>query len=387
MIKNLFVSVFMCIFILFGQAYESLGQKAPYKVGALLDLTEFGAPAGNDEKDALLLEVEKINREGLNGHPIELAIENSASHPTKAVSGLTKLVTQDKVIAVIGPSIGNTIAAVLPMAEKDKVPVLSLSPITPEAARKGYKWTFRMPQSDVIVVEKIIDYLKAKKYSRVVVFHDNQEWGYGAGAELERQGAKSGIQVFKADVFDNRDVDMTPQLIKIQKDVKEKNIQAMVLYGPGFVAGVIAKNMKQLGMTLPVVGNHAMAMQPTLAVGGEAVNGFVFPSGKIIVKDELNDNDPQKKVIIDFADRFKAKYNREPTTFAGHAYDAIHILADALRTSGGDRGKLRDAIEKTRNFIGIDGIFNFSPKDHDGLTKEALIWVLIKNGQFTLLKE
>ncbi|MEW6377732.1 MAG: ABC transporter substrate-binding protein, partial [Thermodesulfobacteriota bacterium] len=164
MIKNwkkiLFLALLIPIFLLFGQAHESFAKKAPYKVGALLDLTEFGAPAGVDEKDALLMEVEKINKEGgVNGHPIELVIENSASHPTKAVSGLTKLVTQDKVVAIIGPSIGNTIAAVLPMAEKNKVPVLSLSPLTPEATRKGYKWTFRMPQSDVIVVEKIIDYL------------------------------------------------------------------------------------------------------------------------------------------------------------------------------------------------------------------------------------
>jgi branched-chain amino acid transport system substrate-binding protein len=112
----------------------------------------------------------------------------------------------------------------------------------------------------------------------------------------------------------------------------------------------------------------------------------MLPAGKLLVADELDNSDRQKKLLLQYAKEFETKFERPADTFGGHAWDALSIIAGALKKVGDDRVKLRDEIEKTRGFAGIGGVFKYSPTDHDGLNNDAFVMVKIVNGKWTLAK-
>jgi branched-chain amino acid transport system substrate-binding protein len=139
---------------------------------------------------------------------------------------------------------------------------------------------------------------------------------------------------------------------------------------------------------MPVVGTHGWGFGVILEVGKEAVEGAEFVAGKIITAYELDDSDPQKAVLVGFDKRMKARWNTPAEQFSSHCYDAIWILYHALKRAGENptRTQLRDAIEKTKDFVGCTGIYNYSPTDHQGLTKKAFAFVKIQNNKFTRIK-
>lgn len=129
-----------------------------------------------------------------------------------------------------------------------------------------------------------------------------------------------------------------------------------------------------------------MPIRHFLDQAGAAANGILLPAGKLIVAKELPNSDPQKKLLLKYAKEFQAKYNKPADTFGGHAWDALNIIVRALSKVGDDRAKLRDEIEKTSNFHGIGGTFNYAPDNHDGLTNDAFVMVKVNKGKWSLVK-
>jgi branched-chain amino acid transport system substrate-binding protein len=112
----------------------------------------------------------------------------------------------------------------------------------------------------------------------------------------------------------------------------------------------------------------------------------VLPAGRLLVADQIPASNPQKKVLQSYASSYQAAFEKPADTFGGHAWDAVQLVAKALRQVGPDRAKIRASIEKTRRFVGTGGVFNFSPADHNGLTQEAFVMVQVANGKWRLLK-
>jgi branched-chain amino acid transport system substrate-binding protein len=130
-----------------------------------------------------------------------------------------------------------------------------------------------------------------------------------------------------------------------------------------------------------------MANQTFLNQAGAAANGIALPAQKLVVANQLSSIDPQKKVLLQFSKDYQQQYKTPADQYAGHAWDALNIVVGALKKVGDDRTRLRDEIEKTTNFVGIAGIFKFSPTDHDGLTSDACVMLNIKNEKWILLKK
>lgn len=387
--KKILISFCVVLFIMLLVLNPAWAAKKPYKIGVLLSITGYISFAGTAVRDAVLLEVEKVNAQGgVDGHPIELIIEDDASDTSKAVSGFTKLAKIHGAQAVIGPILARAASIIGKSADKEKVPTLIICPSDPTHRKAGYKYTFNIPQNDIIVAESIVDYLGRKGYKKVVTFPNITDPMFVAIADnIKTFGEKRGLQVFAApDGYESGAIDMTPQLIKLRKLIDENRIEAMVVCSHGMDGGVIAKNMKTLGMSMPTIGTHAYGFDFTLGIGGEALEGTVFPSGKILLANELPASDPQKAVLVDFINRYKNKYNKNPDQFASHGWDAVHMLVEALKASGGNNKKTRDALEKLDRFIGLTGVFTYKPDDHDGLKIDSLIWYKIEKGEFKLLK-
>ena len=250
--------------------------------------------------------------------------------------------------------------------------------VEPAAERK---WVFKTPQSDHLIVGVLVDHLKAKGFMKVAWLNVDYAFGQLGWIEFEKAAKKAGLAIVANEKFGQKDVDMTPQLTR----VKAANPQAVVIWSIPPSASIATKNYADLGLKAPLFQSHGVGNRRYIELAGPAANGVTFPVGKLLVAEQLADNDPQRSVLLAYARDFEAKYGPR-NTVGGNAWDAIQIVAKAMEKAGADRAKVRAAIESTRNFVGITGIFDFSPSDHNGLDRRAVTMVQIVDGQWRMAK-
>lgn len=351
-----------------------------YKIGALFAISGFNSPLGTPERDTAKMLEDEINAKGgVNGHKIKLVVYDTESDETKAVTLAKKLIEQDKVLAIIGPSSTGESMAIVDTVEKEKVPLLSCA-ASIKIVQPVKPYVFKTPQSDVLAVNEIYDFMKGKGITKVALLTASGGYGVTGKEALEAGAKEKGMDIVAAESFGDKDTDMTAQLTKI----KGTSAQAVICWGTNPGPAIIAKNMKQLGVTIPLYNSHGIANQTFIDLAGDAANGVIFPAGKLLVWQGLPDSDPQKAVLKAYAESFQAKYSRSADTFGGHAYDAVSMLVKALEQAGADKAKIRDALEGITGFVGTGGVFNMSATDHNGLAKGAFVMVVIKDGKWTL---
>ncbi len=357
-------------------------EKPSYKIGGLFSITGPTSFLGDPEKKSMELAVEQINKAGgINGHMLEAVIYDDEGDPSKAVNAASKLIESDKVIAIVGPSLTPTTLAVMPMVQKAQIPFIScaagnkiVQPVDP--------WVFKTAQSDILAVAAIYAHLKSQNFKKIGLLTVANAFGESGKEQLVNQAAPFGLTVVKAETFGDKDTDMTAQITKIRQD----NPDAIVCWGTNPGPAVVAKNIQQLGITIPLYQSHGVASPKFIELAGTAAEGIILPTGKILVTSLLPDTDPQKKVLMDYTAAYDAMFKTPVSGFGGYSYDAIQILAKALNGSDGDKEKIRQGIENLKGHVGISGIFNFSPTEHNGLGSDAFVMVKIKNGKWELIE-
>lgn len=353
--------------------------KATYKIGAVLSLSGPAAPLGLPEQRALMLLEEELNAgEGVDGHMVEFIFEDDESQPEKAKAAITKLINQEQVSAVIGSSSTGATLAMSPVAEQSQVPLVCCAAGT-KITSPVMKFVFRTPPTDSMALTKALEYLKQQKLMKVAVLHDANAFGTGGADELEQNASKYGVKVVARESYGSTDTDMTSQLTKI----KGTDAQALVVWGTNPGPASIAKNMKQLDMNIPYIGSHGIANMKFIELAGDAANGVVFPAGRLLIPSSIPDGSDWRIAVDDFAEAYKAKFNMDIDTFAAHGYDAGLVITNAMKTAGDDPLSIRDEIEETKGLVGIDGVYNYSAKDHDGLKTTDLTIIKIENGAWT----
>jgi branched-chain amino acid transport system substrate-binding protein len=360
----------------------------PYRVGAIFSITGPGSSLGVPERDtALMLEGEVNARGGVKGpdgrlHPLKLVIYDDASDETKAVLAAKKLIDEDRVAAIVGTTLSGTSLAILDTVQKAEVPMVSCAAaakiVEPVAERK---WIFKTPQSDALIVGALVEHLKAKGLTRVGWLNVDYAFGQLGWIEFEKAAQKAGLTVVANEKFGQKDVDMTAQLTRVRTAAP----QAVVVWSIPPSASIATKNYADLGLKLPLFQSHGVGNKRYIELAGPGANGVVFPAGKLLVAEQLADNDPQRGVLLAYARDFEARYGPR-NTFGGHAWDAVKLVVGAMEKAGTDRAKLRAAIESTRHFVGITGVFDFSPSDHNGLDRRAVVMTEIADGQWRLAK-
>jgi branched-chain amino acid transport system substrate-binding protein len=355
------------------------GVKEPIKVGAVLSLTGSYAGLGASEKKALDLEVKKINEAGgINGRPIELVIADDGTDAAKAQAATTKLIDQDKVVAVLGASGTGQTMAMRADVERAGVANVSLaggSAITEKVSTQ----VFQVPWPNRIVVPCVLKSMKAAGLTRIGVLSDTGGYGKDGLAVIKAQAPNAGLQLVGEQTFNLGDTDMTAQLTKL----KNSNPQAILLWTAGKEGATVLKNRETLKMTTPFYGGSGQARQEFLKGAGAAAEGFIFGTGKMLVPATWG-TEPNKAVEDEFVTRYKAAYGTDIDIFAGHAFDGINIVADAAKKVSGEvtAQALRDAIEKTSGLVLIGGTYTFSPTDHNGLTEKDLWMFKVTDGVF-----
>lgn len=367
-----------------GGGWAEKTPKAPYVVGAVCSISGPNAPLGTPERDTLLMLTEKLNQKGgVNGHPLKVMIEDDGSDNTNAVKAAKKLVEQDRVCALIGSSGTGPTMAMIPVAEANEVPQVSMaagSAITIPLK----KWVFRTAQTDNLAIRAILADLAGKRrINKVALLYDSNAYGSNGRDQLRGLVPQYKVTVVAEEAFATKDTDMVVQLTKI----RATDAQAIICWGTNPAPAQVAKNRQQLGLDLPLLMSHGVANQAFLDQAGQAADGVMLPAGKLIAAAALPRSDPQRKLLLEYAGDFQAKYNRPADSFGGYAWDALNIIVQALKRAGDNRAKLREAIEQTRRLPGVSGMFTYAPDNHDGLGGDAFVMVRVSKGRWQLAKK
>jgi branched-chain amino acid transport system substrate-binding protein len=222
--------------------------------------------------------------------------------------------------------------------------------------------------------------MKAAGIARIGLLNADSAFGLSGLEAWQQLAPASGITIVQQRTYGNADQDMTPQLTNL----RQADVQAVVLWGTGPGQAIAAKNYRQLGITVPLYGSHGMADPNLIRLGGEAMDGVLFPASKLYVADSLPDGDVQKPLTLAFLADFTQKYGRAPATFAGNGFDAARILAAGIEKGGSDPAKVRDAIEGLRRFVGVTGIYSYSSADHFGIAEASVVMLTVRQGKFAL---
>jgi len=360
--------------------------KEPIKIGAVLAVTGPASWLGQPEKNTGLMIVEEINKAGgINGRMIELIVEDDEGNETKAVNAVNKLILKDNVVAIFGPSTTGPSLAVVPIAERHKIPLISCAAAA-AITEPIKKYVFKTPQKDSDAAIMILDHIKAKGYKKIAVISEATGFGDQGRKQVLKYAAmpEYGIEIVADETYGPKDTDMTAQLTKI----KEKGAEALMNWSIVPAQSIVSQNMKQLEMKIQLYQSHGFGNPKYVKAAGDSAEGVLFPAGRLLVAEELPEDHPQKKVLVEYKKQYEERFKEDVSTFGGHAYDALHLIIQALKkVDDPTRDKIRDEIEKISGFVGTAGIFNFTPEDHTGLTKEAFAMLTVKDGKFALHKE
>ncbi len=316
------------------------------RVGVYGDLTGQTSSFGQSTRNGIELAVEEINAAGgVNGKKISLIVEDDQGRPEQAKTVVSKLINQDKVHAVLGEVASTNSLAAAPVAQEAKIPMITPSSTNPKVTEVGdyiSRVCFIDPFQGSVMAKFAANTLKAK--TAAILGDVNSDYSKGLTQFFEEEFNRLGGRVVAKEAYTQTDPDFKGQLTKI------RNLNPDVIYIPGYYGqvGIIAKQARELGMNMPLLGGDGWDSPEIWKLGGDALKNTY-------ISNHYSAENPAPE-IQNFVKAYRAKFNVVPDSLAALAYDAAKVLADALKRAGGtDPAKLRDAINSTKDFKGVTG--------------------------------
>ncbi len=340
----------------------------PIKVGVYADLTGQTSSFGQSTKNGIQMAADELNKAGgVNGRQIQLVIEDDQGLPAQAATVVTKLINQDKVHAVLGEVASSNSLAAAPKAQEAKIPMITPSSTNPKVTQVGdyiFRVCFIDPFQGEVMAKFAANTLKAK--TSAIMLDVNSDYSRGLAQFFEENFIKLGGRIVEKQSYTQTDQDFSGQLTAI------RSANPDVIFVPGYYGqvGVIAKQAKSLGIKAPLLGGDGWDAPQLFQLGGEALNGSFMAN-------HYSYEDPRPEVKA-FVDAYKARFNVVPDAIAALAYDAMKVLADAIKRGGTTDGtKLRDAIAQTANYPGVTG--SISINSERNAVKPAAVFELQNN--------
>ncbi len=342
----------------------------PIVVGYYGDLSGRTSSFGQSTKNGAEMAADEINKAGgINGRTIQIIVEDDQGEPNKAATVVTKLINQDKVMAILGEVASSNSLAAAPKAQEAKVPMISPSSTNPAVTQVGdyiFRVCFIDPFQGEVMAKFAANNLKAKRAA--ILYDFNSDYSRGLYAFFKRSFTGLGGQIVSEKSYTQGDRDFSGQLTAI------RSANPDVIYVPGYYGevGVISNQTKQLGIKAPLLGGDGWDAPQLWQLGGASLNGNY-------ISNHYSVDDPSPAIQKFVAD-YKARYNISPDALAALGYDSMKVLADAIKRAGStENTKLRDAIAQTKDFPGVTGKISID-KDRNAV-KPAVV-LKLENSKF-----
>jgi len=360
----------------------AVGAAESIKIGFVISVTGPYGFIGTPQKEIIEAAFADVNKKGgINGRQLEAFIEDDRSVPTNAVVAATKLIKDKNISALVGASSSDSSAAMIPIAEQEKVPYLVTAPII----NPNKKYVFIVGPGDVRGAAHYLDFavtgLKAK---RLALLSEAAVYGKTGSETILKEIRKyPGVSIVAQEKVEVGDTSLIPQLTKM----KASNADLLLLYATANTAAIAAKNYKQLGMTMPVLGSNAITIPSFVKAAGDIAEekGWIFFTLPFNVAEKMSPDSQFRKTLYDPLKRIVQEHfgpSRNPNNFHASTYDDINAVVAALRLAGSDnRDAIRDALEKVR-VPGFLGVFAPTPQDHYGSAIDPMVPVVMKGGEW-----
>ena len=362
----------VCLLALGGCKKEAASQTADViKIGEFASLTGKEAAFGQSSHKGTVLAIEEINATGgVLGKKVELAYEDDRSTQGEAVTVVQKLISRDKVVAILGEVASGRSLEAAPICQKNKIPQVSPSSTNPRVTEMG-DYIFRVCFTDPFQGKLLAEFAKnTLKAQQVAILTDvAAPYSVGLARYFREPFVANGGTVVEEKSFSSGDKDFKPQLTAI----KAANPQA--IFAPCYYteAGLIAVQARQLGITVPLFGGDGWEAPELIQIGGSALEGTYYSTHY-----SAEDQNP---LVQAFVKKFKTKFSGEvPDAMAALGYDSAMILVDAIKRAGSTEGpKIRDALAATKDYMGVTG--NTTIDAQRNASKPAVI-ITVKDGRF-----
>ena len=357
-------------------ATAALTAQETIKIGEYASLTGKEASFGQQSHKGLTLAIEEINAAGgALGRKLELFTEDNQTKPGESATAAKKLISRDKVVALIGEVASGRSLEAAPIAQAAKIPMIAPAATNPKVTQTGnyiFRVCFIDPFQGTVMAKFAQNDLKAKRVA--ILSSVSNAYSVGLAKFFKETFVANGGLVVSEKNFSEGDKDFRAQLTA----VKAANVDAIFVPSYYTEAALIARQARDLGLTVPLFGGDGWVADQLLEIGGDALNGCYYSTHF-----SPENQDP---VVQAFVKKFKARWgaNENPDAFAALGYDAAFVLVDAIKRAGTTDGpKLRDALAATKNFAGVTGVTNIDA-NRDASKPAAII--AIKGGKLEFLK-
>jgi branched-chain amino acid transport system substrate-binding protein len=376
------------IALIVGAGVVAGNAEAQLKVGIVVAATGPAASLGIPQKQTASL----LPKE-MAGQKVEYIVLDDGSDSTLAVKDIKKLIDEEHVDVVIGPSTTPNAIAMTDAAAESETPVISMAAaaalITPMDARK--RWIFKTPQNDALMAGAVVDSMAEHKVGTIAIIALTDSYGQNWVAEMQKLIGEKNIKLVATESYQPTDASVIGQVLRVLAAKPD----AILIASRGTPAVLPAKALKERGYTGPIYQTHGVANNDFLRLGGKDVEGTIVPVGPVLVAAQLPDSNASKKLALDYTRIYEAAYGPgSVATFGAHLWDAGLLLQAALpgalaKAKPGTkefRVALRDSIENVKNLTITQGVMSMSPTDHSGLDQRSRVMVTVEDGKWKLVK-
>ncbi|GAB2912599.1 ABC transporter substrate-binding protein [Paralcaligenes ginsengisoli] len=360
---------------------------AQVKIGVVTSSTGPTALIGIPQKNTVALLPKKIG-----DLTIQYISLDDGSDPTQTVTNFKKLITEEKVDAIIGPSGSPNAMGVIQFAAESGTPMLApvgtaavVLPMTPQK-----KWVFKTTQNDDIIAKALVDQMVKSHVKTAGFIGLNDAYGENWLKVFTQLAKAHNIKIVATERYQRSDSTVTGQALKIFAAKPD----AVLIAGTGAAAVLPEVTLAKQGYKGTFYQTHGAALPAFLKLGGKDVNGTILAASLMLVLPEISDANPSKKIAENYIAAYKKVYGERPATFGANVYDAGMLLERAIPIAEKSakpgtkefRSALRDALEKTHELVATQGVYNMTPEDHSGFDDRGRELITVKDGEWRLLK-
>jgi branched-chain amino acid transport system substrate-binding protein len=386
------LSVVSVIAALSASAAAFAADKPELRIGSVVAMTGPASALGLPEKNAIELLQEQISADTSLPFTVKFITYDDGSDPTKAVNNVRKLITEDRAHIVICCTTTPTSMAILETVTQAKVPNISLalgqSVIEPA---KDRVWIFKTPSTDQLQVTGLVADMVKRGIKKVAFLGLEDSFGEGGWIALQSVAKAKGVEIIASERFSRTDTNFTPQALK----VRQAEPGAVYIHAIPPSSALVHQALKRVGYSGPIYHSGGSANNAFISIGKKDVEGALLGTTPVLVYTDLLGSNPLKPVITKFAALYEKRFNvPKVDIFPGQSWDAVNIAlkaaAEAAKAGAkfddldASRAALRDKIEGIKEFVGVGGIFNYTPTDHLGLDDRSTFISVVKDGEFRL---